>query len=117
MNWNFQGNKKGFANHMRRNPTQAEKVLSKALLNYKAAKFKSQVLYRGWILDFYNEKYKICVEVDGPSHWDRLEQDMVRDRVLAEKSGIVTLRVSNDEVIFNMESVMKKINAEVIRRS
>ena len=59
----------------------------------------------------------LCVEVDGGYHSDALQivKDNDRDKYLLEKHGIITMRFSNDEVLYNIGSVIKKIGAYVKR--
>ena len=51
-----------------------------------------QVEKHGYILDFYSEKHRLCIEADGPDHLFQVEADKKRDSVLLAK-GIRTLRL------------------------
>jgi very-short-patch-repair endonuclease len=66
-------------------------------------------------LDFYCDKAKLCVEVDGEAHnrGDQPARDERRDKWLAE-NGIFTLRITAVDVLKNLEGVMIHIN-EVTR--
>jgi len=58
-------------------------------------------------LDFYCDKAKLCVEVDGAAH-ERGEQprkDSARDAFL-ERHGVLTLRVRAVNVLRNLEGVV-----------
>ncbi|MBO9590095.1 MAG: endonuclease domain-containing protein [Devosia sp.] len=59
--------------------------------------FRRQHPVGPYVLDFYCAKAKLCVEVDGPSHADRLEYDQRRTVWLATE-GIRVLRFTDDEV-------------------
>jgi very-short-patch-repair endonuclease len=69
-------------------------------------RFHRQVVILGWITDFYCPKYRLVVEVDGSTH--NKEKDAKRDRAMLDH-GIDTVRVTNDEVLYDIKSVQKKI--------
>jgi very-short-patch-repair endonuclease len=54
--------------------------------------FRTQFGIGDYSLDFYCPEVKVCVEVDGSHHKDRLEEDVTRDEFLAG-FGILTIRV------------------------
>ena len=49
------------------------------------------------IVDFYLPKYKLCVEIDGPYHFedDQFEKDQHRDRYLTFTRRLGVLRIPN----------------------
>lgn len=55
-------------------------------------RFKRQVPIDKYVLDFYCAETKVCVEVDGEQHQDRVAQDQIRDAFL-RSIGINTIRV------------------------
>ena len=61
-------------------------------------------------LDFYCDKAKLCVEIDGEAHerGDRPAKDARRDAFL-ERHGIVTLRIPAADVLRNLEGVVVHI--------
>ena len=63
-----------------------------------------------YVLDFYCDRVRLCVEVDGASHELTGEQDAARDRYL-ERWGILTLRVPASEVLKNLQGVVDLIMA------
>lgn len=83
---------------MRSNPTRAEDrmwfLLKQAKLGYK---WRRQRPMFGYIVDFWCFAAQVIVEIDGPSHEDRRHIDQRRDNQFAAR-GILTIRVSNDEV-------------------
>ena len=70
---------------------------------------------RGYILDFYCPKALLAVEVDGGAHRLTPATDAKRDEVL-KSIGIETLRVSNENVIHDMKSVLQTIRRRVDKR-
>lgn len=64
-------------------------AVRKDLLGFR---FRRQVAIGPYFLDFYVPKAKLCIEIDGEQHQDRIEQDQRRDAYLAE-FGILTLRI------------------------
>jgi very-short-patch-repair endonuclease len=62
-------------------------------------------------LDFYCDKAKLCVEVDGEAHsrGGRPARDERRDKWLAE-NGIFTLRIAAVDALKNLEGVLIYIN-------
>jgi very-short-patch-repair endonuclease len=57
------------------------------------------------VLDFYCDRARLCVEVDGSSHELTAAHDQRRDRHLAHW-GILTLRVPAREVLTNLQGVV-----------
>jgi very-short-patch-repair endonuclease len=101
----------GFFNKLRRrakkhlkNPTEAEVLMWEALrkevnpLLPEGCYFRRQFVQVPYILDFYCEKKRICIEVDGGIHQTQIEEDQKRDSYLKRNFGIETLRVANEEV-------------------
>jgi len=60
--------------------------------------FRRQHPIGPFILDFYCAKAKLCVEIDGPVHAERLEYDRRRAEWL-EREGIRVLRFSAEDVV------------------
>ena len=81
------------AAEMRRNPTEPEKRLWRHLSN-------------GQIADFLCPQKALIVEVDGDTHDEA--KDRLRDDILAAR-GFRVLRVTNDEVMGNMDGVLQSI--------
>ena len=102
------------AREHRRNPTQPEKRLWMALRDRRLAglKFRRQVLIESYIADFACFEKKLIIEVDGDSHSDRLNQDAERQQTLMN-AGWRIERVSNDDVLQNLEGVLMQMVAAV----
>jgi very-short-patch-repair endonuclease len=83
--------------------TPAEKKLWSLLRNNNlGAKFRRQVPYGHYILDFYCVKARLVLEVDGDQHFtpEGKRRDAVRDAIL-RRDGLEVLRLRNDEVLSN----------------
>lgn len=99
------------AEEMRKNPTEAEKVLWEALRAKRiGAKFRQQHIIEDFIVDFYCNEYKVTVEVDGGYHNEegQMKSDAERTARLNEL-GYTELRFTNEEVIHDLDNVLKKI--------
>jgi len=91
--------------------TDAEKKLWSLLRNNRlGAKFRRQVPYGPYILDFYCVKARLVVEADGRQHYTRegKRRDAKRDAYL-RSDGLEVLRFLNDEVLSNEEGVEQVI--------
>ena len=100
------------AKFLRDNMTDAEKLLWEKLKDkkLKGFKFRRQHPIHIYIVDFYCHKLKLIIELDGGYH-DSKEQKLLD----AERSEILKfqdleiIRFTNDEVLGNIELVMRKI--------
>ena len=98
------------AQDLRRNATSAERVLWQALKGRQlnGLRFRRQHPVGRFILDFYCSACKLVVEVDGGVHEARKEGDASRTRELLDH-GYRVLRVSNQEVLTDLRSVLERI--------
>jgi very-short-patch-repair endonuclease len=89
-----------------------ERLLWSALRRQQTGlRFRRQHPAGVYVLDFYCDSVKLCVEVDGLSHDFSAAQDAARDRWLARR-GVRTLRVSAQDVLRNLDGVLQYIVAE-----
>ncbi len=105
------GRLKELAEEMRKNPTEAEKVLWEALrANGLGVKFRQQHIIEDFIVDFYCNEYKVTIEVDGDYHHDveQMKSDEERTARLSEL-GYTELRFTNEEVLHDLDRVLKTI--------
>jgi very-short-patch-repair endonuclease len=96
---------------LRRDMTDAERKLWSLLRNNQlGVKFRRQVPYDLYILDFYCVKAKLVIEVDGAQHFtsDGKRRDEIRDADL-RRDGLEVLRFMNAEVLTNSEGVEQAI--------
>jgi very-short-patch-repair endonuclease len=95
---------------MRKNPTEPEKRLWRALSNGQLGghKFRRQAVVGPYIADFLCPQKALVVEVDGDTHDG--ENDARRDQALADY-GLRVLRVTNPDVMGNLAGVLQHILA------
>ncbi|WP_228374625.1 endonuclease domain-containing protein [Chryseobacterium sp. FH1] len=102
----------GKARFLRENETDAEKILWEKLRNKQLGgfKFRRQHPISLYIADFYCYKLKLIIEVDGAYHYtkEQIPKDEERTKIL-EFNGIHVIRFSNDEILSNIEKVLKEI--------
>jgi very-short-patch-repair endonuclease len=104
------------ASELRRNMTEAEKILWIELKNKKIfnTRFRRQHPIDIFIADFYCHKYKLVIEVDGKIHSEEevKERDDGRSHDI-EKLGIKILRFTNKEVMTDIQTVKHCILDEI----
>ena len=99
------------ARALRRNMTLPEVVLWQHLRQRPGGlKFRRQHPAGPYVLDFYCEQARLCVEVAGAVHelGDLPARDERRDAWLAE-AGIQTLRISAGDVLRNLDGTLQLI--------
>jgi very-short-patch-repair endonuclease len=104
------------ARDLRNNFTDSERLLWERLKGKKIAvcKFRCQQPIHRYILDFYCHEKLLAIEIDGDVHKDRKDYDEYRDDFL-KSMGIQTLRFINSEVIQDIDIVICKIDAALLR--
>jgi very-short-patch-repair endonuclease len=103
------------AKDLRRNMTQAEKILWMHLrTGVSGLKFRRQHPIGPCIADFYCHKIKLIIEADGLIHEkaEILDYDKKREGDLKDL-GIHVLRFKNEEILEDFEFVLEKIRTEV----
>ena len=98
------------ARELRQRMTPTEQRLWQALRRHGLAglKFRRQHPLGPFIADFYCAPARLVVEIDGPIHADRQEQDQARAAYL-EALDYRILRFSNEEVQEQLEQVVRTI--------
>ncbi|SDW36973.1 DUF559 domain-containing protein [Nitrosomonas communis] len=98
------------ARELRKNQTDAEKLLWGLLRDYRFAgrKFRRQHPINRYILDFYCHELKLAIELEGGQHNEDTTQqyDEERTRLLNEQ-GIRLIRFWNNEVLQQTDSVLE----------
>ncbi|WP_165246689.1 endonuclease domain-containing protein [Paludisphaera soli] len=97
------------ARRLRREMTMPERALWRALRE-AGLKFRRQVPFGPYIVDFYDAARRLAIELDGDSHIGRAEDDRVRQAWL-ESQNLRVLRISNDDVIEDVGAVVEAILA------
>ncbi len=94
---------------LKRNPTEAEKIMWEYLCNKKTGhKIRRQHIIDNFIADFVCLSKKVVIEIDGKIHVYQKEYDKLRTIRFNELEYTV-IRFSNEEVIKNPELVATKI--------
>lgn len=98
---------------LRREPTEAEKIIWERLRNNElGTKFRRQHIINNYIADFVSLEKKLIIEVDGEYHDTPEQKDKDKERTLhLESLGYHLLRFTNNEVIVQPDSVIDKIKA------
>lgn len=109
---------KPLAWHLRKNMTPAEKQLWATIRRKQMGgySFYRQRPIDWYIVDFYCPDLCLAIEVDGRSHVgkEKLKGDCTRQRRL-EELGVTVLRFSDQEVLHELENVVRAIEAQIAR--
>jgi very-short-patch-repair endonuclease len=100
----------GRARELRRNDTDAEAKLWNALRARRLGgwKWKRQVPWGPYFLDFLCVEARVVVELDGGQHADQFAYDARRTAYI-ERSGLRVIRFWNHAVLTNLEGVCDSI--------
>jgi len=101
--------------HLRNNSTEAEILLWTYLKGKQlnGRKFRRQQSISNYIVDFYCPEEKLVVELDGDFHFDEEVKKYDKERTnCINNLGIKLIRFENQEVIYNLETVLKSIEKE-----
>ena len=74
--------------------------------------FRRQHPVSDFVLDFYAPEVRLAIEVDGPVHQGRRQQDQDRDATLAAL-GIRVLRIPNDDVTQGLPRVLDDVRSAI----
>ncbi len=103
--------KRLFARHLRKNPTEAEALLWQYLRKKQIGyPVKRQKIIYGYIVDFYIPKFNLVIELDGSFHDSERQKayDAKRDAALV-KGGFRIKRFKNSEVFCSIEKLLLAI--------
>ena len=106
-----------YARLNRKAMTEAEKILWDHLRNrkLKGFKFRRQHPIADFIADFFCLECNLIVEVDGLYHNDPEQVQYDRERThLLNELHIKVIRFTNEDVITNLDEVLKKIEEHLI---
>jgi very-short-patch-repair endonuclease len=98
---------------MRREPTDAEARMWRLLRGRRLAvfKFRRQVPFQNFILDFVCFEKHLIIEIDGSQHADS-ERDAARDAILMAE-GFRIVRYWNNDVLQQSSAVLEDIFAKL----
>ncbi len=105
------------AQELRKNMTKEERKLWYEYLNKYPYRFRRQVTFGNYILDFYCSAAKLAIELDGSQHYEEegKNYDMQRTAYL-NSIGISVLRFSNLDVLQNLNGVCQAIDMALMQR-
>jgi very-short-patch-repair endonuclease len=99
------------ARELRHPQTPAEATLWRALRNRNLnIKFRRQHPIGHYIVDFYCAQAKLCIELDGASHFESYQEeyDAARTAFLQEH-GCKVIRFTNHDIRYNLNAVVDEI--------
>lgn len=111
--------KRALAEEMRQHPSPPEARMWQMLrcqCRVHGYRFRRQAIILGWIVDFWQPRLDLVVEVDGQTyHRPRSEQDAIRDaRMSAE--GILVLRITARQVMEDPRGALFRVQDAIRRR-
>jgi very-short-patch-repair endonuclease len=103
-------NKKHFARQLRRESTDAERLLWRYLRGHRMAgcKFRRQEPIGPYVADFLCYERRLIVELDGGQHADRRTYDERRDAWLTEQ-GFRVLRFPDNYALKHTNGMLERI--------
>ena len=104
---------RGFAKKLRREPTDAEMAMWRLFRGRRLAlfKFRRQVPFQNFILDFVCFERHFIIEIDGSQHADS-ERDAARDTILMAE-GFRIARYWTNDVLLQPSAVLEDILAKL----
>lgn len=98
------------ARKLRKEMTPQERKLWHLFLKTRPEHFRRQQIIGGYIADFYCERYRIVIELDGSQHYENAGQnyDKKRDEYM-QSQGLTVLRYSNADINLRFRSVCEEI--------
>lgn len=100
------------AKELRKKQMSAEAILWEYIRNnkFKGYKFRRQHPFGRYIVDFYCDKAKLAIELDGEIH----ERDTVKEydeerQKAIEAASITVLRFKNEDIFNDIEKVLSEI--------
>jgi very-short-patch-repair endonuclease len=110
------GEPRQFARNIRKVPTAAEDTLWQALRGRRLGglRFKRQVPVLAYTVDFLCFERKLIVEIDGKQHGWFADYDELRTEEI-ELQGFIVLRFSNEQVLTDLDYVLKTVAAAAAR--
>ena len=102
------------AKQLRRHMTKEERRLWYGFLRRCPVRFSRQKVLGKYIVDFYCDRAKLIIELDGSQHFEAtgIAQDQQRDLTLSD-SGYSILRYANSDVNRNFHGVCEDILAHL----
>jgi very-short-patch-repair endonuclease len=107
---------RSFAKKMRHEPTDAELAMWRLLRDRRLSqyKFRRQVPFQKFILDFVCFEKRVVIEIDGSQHAESA-RDTIRDSILVAE-GFRIERYWNNDVLLRPSAVLEDIFAKLAGR-
>jgi len=104
-----------YAKQLRKNATDAERVLWQAVRSRQVlnCKFRRQVVFGRYIVDFVCLDAKLIIELDGGQHAEQVLYDEHRT-VYLESLGYQVIRFWNNDVLQQLDVVLEKVRLVLI---
>jgi very-short-patch-repair endonuclease len=118
--WKISANLRANARALRRNSTDAERILWSELRGNRlnGAGFRRQVPIERYIADFVCHAARLVTELDGGQHFsDEGEWADAKRSAVIEAKGFKVLRFSNHDVMTNRAGVLETIATAVAERA
>jgi very-short-patch-repair endonuclease len=115
--WKISSKLRANARALRRNSTDAERILWSELRDHRlaGAGFRRQVPIENYVADFICHAAKLVIELDGGQHFSSHgEQADAKRSAALEARGFRVLRFSNRDVMTNRAGVLETIAAAVV---
>ena len=105
------------AQQLRKNMTKEERKLWYEYLRNYPYRFRRQVAFGNYILDFYCASAKLVIEIDGSQHYEQQGQkyDSQRSEYL-NSLGLFVVRYSNADINYRFEQVCESIHQHLQQR-
>ena len=99
------------ARELRKNMTKEEKELWYKFLSSYPIRFRRQHIIGDYIADFYCDRAKLVIEIDGSQHYepDAVEYDKKRTEYF-ESLGISVVRLLNKNINNNFENTCRYVD-------
>ena len=109
---------KTHSQELRKNATKEENHLWYDFLRTYPCQFRRQVPFGNYIVDFFCEKARLAIELDGSQHYeeDGLAYDEKRTNYLTQVEHVHVIRFTNLDIKMNFEGVCTAIDTEVKQR-
>jgi very-short-patch-repair endonuclease len=109
---------KPFAKRLRRAETPEEKTLWYQYLRTYPLRFNRQRIIGNYIADFYCDKAKLVIELDGSQHFEETAEQYDQKRTAYfESIGIQVLRFTNREIQDHLDGVCHQIDETIAKRT
>jgi len=108
-----------FARRLRKKMTPSEKLQWERvrMKNIRGVKFRRQHPMEFYVADFYCHEARLVIEVDGPYHEKKDQQQHDENRTAElDRFDIRVIRFTNDEIRHHLGSVLQKIRQEIEER-